>query len=90
MATCHWTDEFGGRVAFLASKSPAHGYTADCGEFLGRRGDYGRPDALERWGLSNRVDLGNDPCATLQVHLELAPGETLETHFLLGQIGTTG
>ena len=41
MATCHWNDEFGGRVAFLASKSPAHGYTADRGEFLGRRGDEG-------------------------------------------------
>ena len=41
MATCHWNDKFGGRVAFLASKSPAHGYTADRGEFLGRRGDEG-------------------------------------------------
>ena len=62
-----------------------HGFTADRTEFLGRRGDYARPPALERWGLASRVDSGVDPCAALQVHLELAPGEEIETHFLLGQ-----
>ena len=85
LATCDWNAEFGGRVAFLASKNDAHGFTADRTEFLGRRGDYARPEALERWGLSGRVDLGADPCAALQVHLELAPGQELETHFILGQ-----
>ena len=62
-----------------------HGFTADRTEFLGRRGDYARPEALERWGLAGRVDAGVDPCAALQVHLELAPGEEIETHFVLGQ-----
>ncbi len=85
LASCGWNEEFGGRVAFLASKNPAHGFTADRTEFLGRRGDYAHPDALGRWGLSGRTDLGADPCAALQVHLELAPGEELETHFILGQ-----
>ena len=66
-------------------KASVHGFTADRTEFLGRRGDYARPEALERWGLSGRVDLGADPCAALQVHLDLAPGEEMETHFVLGQ-----
>ncbi|RYE92948.1 MAG: cellobiose phosphorylase, partial [Myxococcales bacterium] len=85
LATCHWNAEFAGRVAFLASKEAVHGHTADRTEFLGLHGDAARPEALERWGLSGRVDLGADPCATLQVHLELDPGEERETHFVLGQ-----
>ncbi len=85
LVTSDWNAEFGGRVAFLASKASVHGVTSDRTEFLGRRGDYARPEALERWGLSGRVDLGADPCAALQVHLDLAPGEEIETHFILGQ-----
>jgi cyclic beta-1,2-glucan synthetase len=84
-ATCTWNDEFSERVAFLASEKKVHGFTTDRTEFLGRHGDYARPEALARWGLSRSVDRGIDPCAALQVHLELAPGEALETHFVLGQ-----
>jgi cyclic beta-1,2-glucan synthetase len=88
LATCDWNAEFGGRVAFLASRTKTHGFTADRGEFLGPRGDYARPEALERVGLSGRVDLGADPCAALQVRLALDPGEEVETHFILGQSST--
>ena len=85
LATCSWNAEFAGRVAFLASVDKVHGFTADRAEFLGRRGDYARPEALERWGLSGRAEAGLDPCAALQVHLELAAGEEIETEFILGQ-----
>ncbi len=88
LATCDWTEELAGRVAFLAAKGAVHGFTADRLEFLGRGGDYARPEALQRWGLSGRVDDGEggtDPCAALQVHVELAPDEEIETHFILGQ-----
>ena len=85
LATCNWNTDFGERVAFLASAHNAHGFTADRVEFLGRRGDHARPEALERWGLSSNVRAGADPCAALQVHIELAPGEEQETHFVLGQ-----
>jgi cyclic beta-1,2-glucan synthetase len=85
LATCDWSAEFAGRVAFLASKQKAHGFTTDRMEFLGRRGDYARPEALERWGLSGCVDPGVDPCAALQVHVELDPGQATEIHFLLGE-----
>ncbi len=88
LARCNWNAEFGDRVAFLASERELHGFTTDRTEFLGRRGDPARPEALGRWGLSGRADAGVDPCAALQVHLELAPGETVETHFVLGQAGS--
>ncbi len=69
------------------SEDKVHGFTTDRAEFLGRRGDYARPEALERWGSVGRRSrpAAPIPCAALQVHLELAPGETLETHFVLGQ-----
>ncbi|MDP3278248.1 MAG: glucoamylase family protein [Deltaproteobacteria bacterium] len=85
LATCDWNVEFAGRVAFVASSANVHAFTADRTEFLGQGGDYARPAGLERVGLSGRLDSGADPCAALQVHLELAPGEELETHFVLGQ-----
>jgi cyclic beta-1,2-glucan synthetase len=85
LATCSWQAEFAGRVAFLAAEGQVHGFTADRSEFLGSRGDYAHPAALERWGLSERVDQGADPCAALQVHIDLAPGESMTTHFILGQ-----
>ena len=77
--------EFGQRVAFLsASKSP-HSLTTDRTEFLGREGSFRQPAALERIGLSGRVEAGLDPCAALQLHIELEPRETKEVFFLLGQ-----
>jgi cyclic beta-1,2-glucan synthetase len=85
LATCSWNAEFASRVAFLASELPLHGFATDRAEFLGRRGDLARPEALERWGLAGRIEAGVDPCAAVQVHLELGPGEEIETHFVLGQ-----
>ena len=85
LARCNWNADFGERVAFLASELTVHGFTTDRAEFLGRRGDYARPEALARVGLAGNVDAGVDPCAVVQVHLELAPGEQLVTHFILGQ-----
>jgi len=92
LATCGWNAEFGGRVAFLASERDVHGFATDRTEFLGRPGDYARPEALARWGFSGRVEAGVDPCGALQVHLELdGAGEAsdeIETHFVLGQAAT--
>lgn len=77
--------EFGDRVAFLAASEEIHGFTADRTEFLGRHGDVAQPAALKRVGLSDRAEAGVDPCAALQVHIDLQPGETKEIYFLLGQ-----
>jgi len=80
-----WTEEFAGRVAFLASDRRPHGFTTDRVEFFGRNGDRREPAALRRLGLTNHIATGGDACAALQVHVDLAPDETTELLFVLGQ-----
>ncbi len=77
--------EFGGRYAFLAASQSPHGVTADRTEFLGRMGDERKPAALTRVGLEGTVRPGLDPCAAIQLHVELEPGQAKEVFFLLGQ-----
>jgi len=77
--------DFPERVAFLASTREPLGVTTDRTEFLGNHGSYARPAALERVGLTPRVQPGVDPCAALQLLLWLQPGETKEVTFMLGQ-----
>ena len=72
-------------MAFLASTREPLGVTTDRIEFLGKHGSYTRPAALERVGLTPRVQSGVDPCAALQLLLWLQPGETKEVTFMLGQ-----
>jgi cyclic beta-1,2-glucan synthetase len=78
-------ERFGRRVAFLAASQPLHGLTADRTEFLGCQGNLSNPTALEMVGLASAVDTGLDPCAAIQLHVDLAPGEAKEVFFLLGQ-----
>ncbi|HET6822862.1 MAG TPA: glucoamylase family protein, partial [Anaerolineales bacterium] len=80
-----YNTDFGQRVAFLASTREPAAVTTDRTEFLGKLGSYIRPAALERVGLTPRVDPGSDPCGVLQFLLWLQPGETKEITFLLGQ-----
>jgi cyclic beta-1,2-glucan synthetase len=77
--------EFGEAVAFVAASQGLHGLTADRTEFLGRRGSYQQPAALQRVGLASELRAGLDPCAALQVHINLEPNATQEIYFLLGQ-----
>jgi len=80
-----YNTEFGERVAFVAASRPLHGLTADRTEFLGRRGNLRQPAALDRIGLASVVEPGLDPCAALQLHLDLQPGESQEVYFLIGE-----
>lgn len=80
-----FNEEFGERVAFLAATREVHGLTSDRTEFLGRLGSYAHPAALDRTGMTARVEPGPDPCAAIQSMLWLAPGEEKEITFLLGQ-----
>ena len=80
-----FNEEFGERVAFLAATREVHGLTSDRTEFLGRLGSYAHPAALDRTGMTARVEPGPDPCAAIQCLLWLAPGEEKEITFLLGQ-----
>ena len=85
MARNAYNPEFAERVAFVAANKGLHGLTADRNEFLGRLGHLSHPAALDRIGLASAVQPGLDPCAALQLHIDLKPGETEEVFFLLGQ-----
>jgi cyclic beta-1,2-glucan synthetase len=77
--------KFSERVAFLIASKALHGLTADRTEFFGRGGTPAFPAALRRIGLETRISPGDDPCAVLQLHIDLLPGGTEEIYFVLGQ-----
>jgi cyclic beta-1,2-glucan synthetase len=85
LAANRFNTEFGERVAFLAANKKPHGVTADRTEFLGRLGSLRAPAALGRIGLASTVNAGQDPCAAIQLHVDLAPGAAEEVFFLLGE-----
>ena len=84
LARNRWNSDFADDIAFLTADREPHGFTADRSEFLGRNGDPSSPAALQRVGLSGAVGADLDPCGCLQVHLDLGPGEEVDTHFVLG------
>ncbi|MCD4699697.1 MAG: hypothetical protein K8R91_03880, partial [Phycisphaerae bacterium] len=85
LASNPYSPEFKERIAFLAASREVHAMTTDRTEFLGSRGSYTHPAALNRIGLTARVTAGIDSCAAMQILLWLAPGEEKEVTFLLGQ-----
>ncbi len=80
--------EFGRQVAFSALHPAPDSFTGDRTEFLGRNGTLSHPAALERQWLSGRAYPGLDPCAALQVAINLDPGEVVEIVHLVGQCGS--
>ena len=85
LASNRYNSEFGERVAFLAANKTPHGVTANRTEFLGRMGGLRAPAALSRIGLESAVNAGLDPCAVVQLHVDLPPGASEEVFFLIGQ-----
>jgi len=79
--------DFGARVAFSAVRAPGAriAATADRREFLGRNGHVSDPAALRRTTFLGRAGAGLDPCAAHLASFTLAPGETRDLVFLLGQ-----
>jgi cyclic beta-1,2-glucan synthetase len=80
-----YNNEFAERVTFVGTSESKFTMTCDRNEFIGRNGSLKRPAALGREHLGGRDGAGLDPCAAIQSIVELAPGETREIVFLLGQ-----
>ena len=77
--------DFAGRVAFLdLFPGTARSVTGDRTEFIGRNGSLGRPAALDRPSLSNRVGAALDPCGAVQVQVTVDPGQEYRLTGLLG------
>ncbi|HEX5580147.1 MAG TPA: hypothetical protein VFX39_01130, partial [Gemmatimonadaceae bacterium] len=88
LATNPERGEFASRVAFAAVSPPDAGAsrTADRAAFLGPRGTVADPAALRSTApLDGATGAGLDPCAALAVTFVLAPGESAERFFLLGE-----
>jgi cyclic beta-1,2-glucan synthetase len=79
-----YNNDFTGRVAFVDCSEVARTMTGDRTEFLGRNGTVGDPAALRRTRLSGRVGAGLDPCAAIQVQVELAHEQERDVVFTLG------
>jgi cyclic beta-1,2-glucan synthetase len=88
MARNYYHPEYGNRVAFAAMSPPPQTYSGDRASFLGRNRTPENPAAMERIGLSRRTGAGLDPCAALQVTIEIEPGESTDIVCMLGQEGT--
>jgi cellobiose phosphorylase len=58
--------------------------TCDRTEFVGRNRTLAQPAAMGRQRLRGKTGINIDPCAALQVSMDLAPGEEREIAFTLG------
>ena len=79
-----WNPTFADRCAFVRASEPLHGITTSREEFFGRGGDRRSPAGLRRIGLSGAIVPGADPCAALQVHVDLPAGSATTLHFVFG------
>jgi len=84
LARNFYNTDFSGRIAFVDVANWPRTLTGDRSEFLGRNGSLSDPEALKRERLSGKTGVGLDPCAALQVPLDLPDAEEHEILFSLG------
>src|SRR5262249_52512530 len=73
------------RIGVAASTPASTSFTGDRTAFIGRNRWLRDPAAMEHERLTGDFGAGLDPCAALQVVVEIDPGQTAEITFLLGQ-----
>ncbi len=76
----------GNRIAFADLDGCQTGWTCDRAAFIGRGGNLGHPAALAHdTALIGACGAGLDPCAVLTTEVTLAPGESCEIVWTIGQ-----
>ncbi|MEO6452823.1 MAG: glucoamylase family protein [Ginsengibacter sp.] len=79
-----YSAEFVNRVAFFDTDDVVRTFTTDRAEFIGRNGTLNSPDAMNRVRLSGKRGAALDPCAAIQVVIDLAEEEERKIIFRLG------
>jgi cellobiose phosphorylase len=86
----HFEDGGQGRHTFLAiTGAEVKGFDTDREIFLGPYRTYANPIAVEEGKCKNSLATGDNGCGTLQVDIDLQPGESKELIVLMG-IGAAG
>ncbi len=80
-----YSADFNDRVAFWQATEVPQSFTCDRTEFIGRNRTLEAPAALFRERLSGQAGAGHDPCAALQIRIDVPPGESRRVAFVLGQ-----
>ena len=76
--------DFPDRVVFFEVNAVERSVTGDRAEFIGRNGSLENPASMRRTRLSGKTGAGLDPCAALQVQVELPQDVESEVVFVLG------
>ena len=84
LARNRFNPDFGNAVVYLDCSEIGSSFTCDRQEFYGRNLDLDSPRAMAEGKLSGSVGPGLDPCACLQLELDLPPGGRREIVFRLG------
>lgn len=79
-----YNQEFADRMAFFDTDEVNKVYTFDRTEFIGRNRTLHNPEAMLREKLSGKRSIGTDPCAAIQVQLQIAAGKEQQVVFKLG------
>jgi cellobiose phosphorylase len=79
-----FTSDFPDRIAFLDCSESVRTVTGDRTEFFGRNGTAANPAGMRRVRLSGRTGAALDPCAAMQVPVELGDGQETDVVFVLG------
>lgn len=76
----NWRERF-----FGVAGAPVSAYNGNLDSFIGSYRTYGNPVAVERGFCDNKLNYNSNACGALQSDIILAPGETKEIIYVVGQ-----
>lgn len=84
LAYNRYSGSYPGNVCFYAVSGSDYSLTADREAFIGRSGSMRTPAGMKRTRLSGKTGAALDPCATIQIQLQLYADQQTEVNFRLG------